>query len=178
MMEATKSLIASIEPTVETNKRPAPNNVLGKDDFLKLMLVQMKHQDPLEPMDNTESIAQLAQFSSLEQMTNVSENISSLLQAYQATSKTGSLSMIGKQVSGEHDVENEIGELIKEPVTGRVTGVDLKSELPIIVVQTELGPVRIPLNQITEVHQPSTDQGSTAGESGTLVSDENSEETK
>ncbi len=153
-MPEVKPLLASPEPTVEKNKRAVPNNVLGKDDFLTLMLVQMRHQDPLEPMDNTESIAQLAQFSSLEQMTNVSENVTNLLLAYQSNTKVGSLSMIGKEVSGLKDVENEEGEVVQEPVSGRVTGVDLKSETPVMVVSTEQGPVRIPMNQITDVQEP------------------------
>jgi flagellar basal-body rod modification protein FlgD len=45
--------------------------VLGKDDFLKLMITQLQHQNPLEPMDNTEYISQMASFSALEQMNNL-----------------------------------------------------------------------------------------------------------
>ena len=46
---------------------------LDKDAFLKLMVTQLKYQDPLDPQDNSEYVAELAQFSSLEQMTNVAE---------------------------------------------------------------------------------------------------------
>ncbi len=49
---------------------------LGKDDFLVLLMAQMQNQDPLEPMSNEESIAQLAQFSTLEQMNNIADGIS------------------------------------------------------------------------------------------------------
>ncbi len=57
-------------------------DVVGKDQFLQLLVAQMKHQDPLNPMDGTDFTAQLAQFSSLEQLFVINENLEGL-QAYQ-----------------------------------------------------------------------------------------------
>ena len=51
------------------------NSALGKDAFLQLLVTQMRYQDPLNPQDNAEYLSQLAQFSALEQMTNVSRDL-------------------------------------------------------------------------------------------------------
>lgn len=80
-------------------------SVLGKDDFMKLMLMQLKNQDPLEPMDGTEFAAQLAQFSSLEQLTNMNTSLETSINAnYQLTqsiNNTLTAALIGKEVKIE-----------------------------------------------------------------------------
>ncbi|MDX9974358.1 MAG: flagellar hook capping FlgD N-terminal domain-containing protein, partial [FCB group bacterium] len=53
----------------------AVSNELSKDTFLQLLVNQMQNQDPLDPTDNSQMIAQLAQFSSLEQMSNLNGNV-------------------------------------------------------------------------------------------------------
>lgn len=84
-------------------------NKLGKDDFLKLLVTQLQYQDPLSPMENTEFISQLAQFSALENSTNVEKAIGDLgtsfkstvdAQTYSAQSmnNTAAVSLIGKDV--------------------------------------------------------------------------------
>jgi len=66
---------AAIQATPEPPDIGVPGGSLGKDEFLQLLMAQLSHQDPLSPVDNTESIAQMAQFSSLEQMQNVSKQL-------------------------------------------------------------------------------------------------------
>lgn len=84
---------------------PQGKSELGKDDFLKLMIEQLKNQDPLSPMEGTEFTAQLAQFSSLEQLNNMSksleQSISANFQLTQAVNNTMTASLIGKEVKLE-----------------------------------------------------------------------------
>lgn len=71
------------------------NHELGKDDFLKILITQMSNQDPTSPLENTEFIAQMAQFSSLEQMTNMSQNFEKLSVMMHSSEAA---SMLGKNV--------------------------------------------------------------------------------
>lgn len=71
-------------------------DVLGKDDFLQLLVAQLQNQDPLNPMEGTEFTAQLAQFSSLEQLYNVNDNLGDLESNQLVTNNTQAVSMIGK----------------------------------------------------------------------------------
>ena len=83
--------------------RSAPKS-LGKDDFLKLLVTQLSHQDPTQPVQDQQFIAQMAQFSSLEQMQNISQGIGRLsdTQSYDSVGKfaMGVSAENGEQVSG------------------------------------------------------------------------------
>ena len=78
-------------------------SAMGKDEFLNLLITQLKYQDPLSPMDNTEYVAQLAQFSTLEQMNNMSNSLSSM----------EAFSMVGKIITAavEDPASGEMKEL-------------------------------------------------------------------
>ena len=92
---------ASVNKAVEASNKQA-GGALDKDAFLKLLVTQMKYQDPLEPTDNTEYVSQLATFSELEEMQNMSaslgkQNASSLIGQYvyiEETDSTGNTKMI------------------------------------------------------------------------------------
>jgi flagellar basal-body rod modification protein FlgD len=104
---------------------------LGKDDFLKLLITQLRYQDPTSPVDDKEFIAQLAQFSSLEQMQNLNETIKMMMESQQKLTALGqATAMIGKVV--------EIYTVEGESLYGKVTGIQFKNEWPEIVVDGKL----------------------------------------
>jgi len=76
------------------------NNELGRDAFLQLLVLQMQNQDPLEPVDNTEMIAQLAQFSALEQMTELNDGFTQMSADFGQLSFITAGSLVGHTVSG------------------------------------------------------------------------------
>ena len=93
----------------------AVTNELGKDAFLKLLIAELANQDPLNPMDDREFIAQMAQFSALEQMTNLNKTLENMA----SMDKYSAVSYVGTTVFFEY--ENDSGQM--EPVMGRVVAV-------------------------------------------------------
>jgi flagellar basal-body rod modification protein FlgD len=83
-------------------QRDVPNQELGKDEFLQMLIAQLRHQDPLEPMSDQQFIADMAQFSSLEQMTNINETLKENLNwnylLSQTINNTMATSLIGHEV--------------------------------------------------------------------------------
>jgi len=104
------------------------NNDLGKDAFLKLLITQLQHQDPLEPMDDQDFIAQIAQFSALEQMQNLNSSFSYSM----------GFSLMGKYISAIIPDE-KTGEI--KYVEGQVTAVRSASGQVYLVVDGEDVPI-------------------------------------
>ncbi|BCA79113.1 flagellar hook assembly protein FlgD [Desulfuromonas sp. AOP6] len=71
---------------------------MGKEDFLKLLVAQLQNQDPLNPQDATEFTAQMAQFSSLEQLIGINEGIGGLSAASGEVEKLSALTLIGREI--------------------------------------------------------------------------------
>jgi flagellar basal-body rod modification protein FlgD len=86
----------SINKKTETKKN---NNELGQAAFLELMITQMKNQNPLEPQDNSEFVAQLAQFSSVEGLERLNKNFTNFM----STNALQASSLVGRSVSVETD---------------------------------------------------------------------------
>lgn len=95
MNELTGAIPAHLTERPELQE---PKNQMGKDDFMKLLMAQLRNQDPLNPMDHKEFSAQLAQFASLEKLTKIGTGIEKLEGGMGEEAKLQALGMIGKQV--------------------------------------------------------------------------------
>lgn len=111
-------------------------NSLGEADFLKLLVTQLKTQDPTKPMDDKAFIGQMAQFTSLKQMSSVAENITRFTKEFDFTK---SVSLVGKDVSWN----DEIGNI----QTGKVESVVIKEGNSYLKVNGQ----SVSLKDITEV---------------------------
>lgn len=105
---------------------------LDKDDFLKLLVTQLRYQNPLEPMDNNEYIAQLAQFSSLEQMQNLNLQVANL----------SALSTIGKSASAIVE---------QSEIEGVITGIAFNEGTVNLIIDTGDYEVKVPIANVAEI---------------------------
>ncbi len=105
--------------------RTTGNGSLGKDEFLKILMAQLQNQDPTNPMKDNEFIAQMAQFSSLEQMTNMTSAFEKYAEAQNQTQMIQYSNFVGKEVKWHEitDKKNDKGEFIIQEGTGAITAV-------------------------------------------------------
>jgi flagellar basal-body rod modification protein FlgD len=102
-----------------------PSNTLDKNAFLKLFTVQLKNQDPLNPMDATAFTAQMAQFSSLEQLYNVNDNLKSMASSQNTLLQGMSVNLIGKTVT------------LQDGSSGQVTGISFEGTNTSVVIDNQ-----------------------------------------
>ena len=135
---------------------------VDKDAFLQLLVKQMEYQDPLDPQDNSAYVAQLAQFSALEQMTNVSEaatTMNSTLTSMNTSQLVSQMSsMIGQTVQWVDDK--------KVTHSGKVLGVSISDNAPSFVTQTAESkkPVSVPVSELTLVGSNAVANAATSSE--------------
>jgi len=105
--------VSTFNKTLNEGKGARANAALDKNDFLKILITQLSHQDPTQPMDDKSFIAQMAQFSSLEQMTNMSEGLAKVANL---VAKSQAVSLLGNAVDVTNGGETVSG--IVDAVTG------------------------------------------------------------
>lgn len=128
--------------TVSSGTSALQGNRMGMEDFMKILLTQLTYQDPLKPMDNQEFMAQMAQFTSLEQTQQLNEKLTQLVSNQAALQSVG---LIGRTV----DLTVSEGSTL----TGTVTALSLSGESPALSITTTSGATLsgISLSQITAV---------------------------
>jgi flagellar basal-body rod modification protein FlgD len=114
---------------------------MGMEDFLKVLLTQLVYQDPLKPMDNQEFMAQMAQFTSLEQTQQMNEKMTTLVSNQAALQSIG---LIGRTV----EISTASG-----PLTGQVSSLSFAGDSPSMSVTTSSGTTleQVALSQVTAV---------------------------
>ncbi len=131
----------AIGNVLSSGQKSIDSTTLNQEDFIKLFLTQLNFQDPMEPVDNREFLAQIAQFSSLEQARITGESINDIVLL---NSTTQSVSLIGKFV--EVNTLNGIE-------SGTVSAVRFSSEGPLLTISLTTGGVAgdVRLSQINLV---------------------------
>ncbi|MGE5422096.1 MAG: flagellar hook capping FlgD N-terminal domain-containing protein [Ignavibacteriales bacterium] len=128
-MSAVNS-VTGTTPNTQTNTTSSASSVMGKDEFLKLLISELKNQDPLEPMDNKEFISQMASFSSLEQMNNMVSGFTDLTKVLKSSLLPNVLLQQASSYLGA-EVEYTKGD---EKLAGVVQQVSIVSGTPYLVV--------------------------------------------
>ncbi|SDJ01790.1 flagellar hook assembly protein FlgD [Salimicrobium halophilum] len=129
-------------------ERSTGSSSLGKDDFLKILMTQMQNQSPLDPMKDKDFVAQMAQFTQLEQMTNMSSSFQEFFEGRQAQVVEYS-HMIAKEISylSESDTGGE-GDTIQTGVVEAVSQKDGNVSLKLS------DGTSVPVSLIQEVRNP------------------------
>jgi len=141
--------ISSVQPATNLGLSSAlgGNTALGKDDFLTLLVTQLQNQDPMNPEDPTEFTAQLAQFSSLEQLFGVNEQLGKMAAASGDIERLSALNLIGKEVVSESgnfelgSAEVNLGYHLDSAVAGVTLHVqNARGQVVASIPATEVGP--------------------------------------
>jgi flagellar basal-body rod modification protein FlgD len=115
--------------TVGATEAAADNSQgLGKDDFLNLLIAQLSNQNPLEPMDGSDFVAQLAQFSSVEQLTQINDGLELLALGQAGLITAQTINLVGKTVSfpgGEVNLEAGKGVELEYEISRPASSVDV-----------------------------------------------------
>lgn len=133
----------TIQAVASSSAASVQGRGLTQQDFLKVLLTQLTYQDPMKPADNQQFMAQLAQFSTLQETQQMNTNIETLISNQSALQSVG---LIGREV----DISSANG-----IVTGTVIALSLSGNSPVLTVKTTAGATltNISLSQIVNVRK-------------------------
>ena len=134
-MMRTKMQVETLNKTI-TKSGQAMKQQLDKDDFLKLLVTELQHQDPTNPMQDREFIAQMAQFSSMEQMMNMNKSMESIVDKFNFQTTYG---LLGKNVESYSQGKEEGAE--PKTVNGVVKSVSRNGSEVSVMVNGEMYPI-------------------------------------
>lgn len=124
-MNSTSGVNSAASTANTTGSGTTSNSTISTDDFLKILVAEMSNQDPTNPMDDTAVVAQMAQFNTLEQMTDMNKSINSLL-------VTQASNLIGKSVTATVD---------GNAITGTVDSITVANSVPYAIIGEKSVPV-------------------------------------
>ncbi|RNF38751.1 flagellar hook capping FlgD N-terminal domain-containing protein [Planococcus salinus] len=139
-------------PTAVRSQAPAAaktaesQNEMGKDAFLKILVTQMKNQDPLEPLKDTEFIGQMTQFSSLEQLTNLNKTMDQFMEHQGKGTLADHADLIGTTVHWNQGTEDQ-----PQNGQGVVKAVTMKNGD--ILVELEQQDMKIPIHTLSRIER-------------------------
>jgi len=105
----TNNVLTGLPGSTTSAAKTARSNTLGQDEFMTMLLAQLKNQDPLNPMEGKDFAVQLAQFSSLQQLTNLNTTMGSLPQYLKSFTNAQMVGMIGQEAVAEGNMINVSG---------------------------------------------------------------------
>jgi len=132
-----KAVTSNYLSNKKTSTKQTGNSSLGKDAFLQLLVTQLQNQDPTSPMDDKEFIAQMAQFSSLEQMQNVAKSVDTLAEISKQSQLMQYNNFIGKTVNWNEltSEKDEKGNAIVNSGSGVVSKISYNGDSVIITLE-------------------------------------------
>ena len=149
-MNISAAGVAAASQTTDTTDKKETNS-LGQDAFLKILIAQLKYQDPMEPQKDAEFIGQMAQFSSLEQLTQLNKTMTNFAGDGGNASLAGSAHLLGTEVSWASGEDSGVGV---------VQAISMKNGE--ILVELEDGATKIPLSAIERIEQQKSNENEQA----------------
>src|SRR5688572_8409505 len=99
MVDALSGVSTQAQIPATSSASLAASGAMGRDEFLKLLVAQLRHQDPLKPQDGAQFVAELAQFSSLEQSMGMNDRLDMLMSQTRGLANTEVVGLVGKEAT-------------------------------------------------------------------------------